>query len=194
MAPNWWKKRPSEPSSFDNSPVHQPLTWTEEETRKFHQWKLEAAFQPYWNLLQQGLEAELQTNGQGLPNVSFWKGQGAEGLLFFFDRHPGKVAEAKFLFRYCGDRIKELGYTIQLQDYKKEINGLELLRYYFKPSLKSKLDQVGLPWSQIYGNLLLELSLVNGLPETLKIQANSFQDRQYQKVKHFYDFVTQLMQ
>jgi hypothetical protein len=193
MSSNWWKQLMGSPSKED-APVHQPLVWSDEATRKFHNWKLEAGFKPYWNYLQAGLEAELQNKDTDTACVSFWKGQGAEGVLFYFDHNHELLADALFLFRYCGDRVKELGYTVHLQDHKKDGKDKELLRLYFKPSLRSKLDQDGQLWSQIYGNLLLELSLTHSGPDTLKIQANSFQDRQYQKVRHFYEFVGQLMQ
>lgn len=193
MAQNWWNQLLGT-NSGDKPSIHQPLVWSDEDNRRFHQWKLEAGFQPFWNSLKKALEAELQGSSTNTTTVSFWKGQGAEGLIFYFEKNGAPTADAQFLFRYCGDRVKELGYVSQLQDHKKDSKGNELLRFYLKPSLKSKLEKEGLPWTQIYGNLLLELSLVLGVPETLKIQATSFQDRQYQKVKHFYEFVGQLMQ
>jgi len=92
--------------------------------------------------------------------------------------------------RYCSQKLTENGYVPYIkQTENKNIQGSlhNTIRYYLKPSYK---NMASLPADQIYGNISLELVLVNDKLFRFILRANYYSDRNYQKEKPF----TELLQ
>lgn len=75
------------------------------------------------------------------------------------------------------DRVKELGYRVQLSDLRIGLDGEHRERHYLKPALTTL--QEGRPADQRYGNILLEAWGPQGEAQRLKVLATVYSDRLY---------------
>ncbi|MBK6265928.1 hypothetical protein JKA74_12870 [Marivirga sp. S37H4] len=95
-----------------------------------------------------------------------------------------------FLLEYFKLKIVELGYRQAGSDKKvstKEGYVLTVEKYYLKPPL-----QVKPPIDQLYGNIAIELHLLNDTPNYLKITASIYSDRAYKSHLDFDEMVEKI--
>jgi hypothetical protein len=108
---------------------------------------------------------------------------------FYFNTHMGfEKREFQFLLDRFRDVALGLGYTLQLAErrFSEKANGVHCMeRYYLKPELSRNLNP---PIAQLYGNVHLELILLNEVPSYLKVMAHVYQDRSYKPPRPFDDF------
>ncbi|MFT5640109.1 MAG: hypothetical protein ACI9A7_000204 [Cyclobacteriaceae bacterium] len=92
-------------------------------------------------------------------------------------------SEAQFLLEWFKDQMLGLQYKkanadksmIEREEYVELIE-----KYYLKPIILGDA-----PYNQQYGNVLLELTYINDSPSYLKVLANNYIDRSYQKAFSF---------
>lgn len=88
-----------------------------------------------------------------------------------------------FLFDYLADQVKKLDYRLVMSrltiEEKGQIVETKELHY-----LKPKRSFVE-PIDQKYGNVQIEYKMVDDHPDSIRVIANGYPDRNYQEVKNF---------
>jgi hypothetical protein len=112
---------------------------------------------------------------------------------FFFDSNLGiEQPEFSFLIDHFKDATLNLGYSVYTSDRKyheKSGSVQQIDRHYLKPALQREIEP---PLSQGYGNILIEYVQYNDVPAYLKLMASFYSDRNYQEVKPFSEYVTEI--
>ncbi len=107
----------------------------------------------------------------------------SNGLLFYnSDSHD--QPDFEFFFEWLGQQVKQLGYKKMNADTttSERKGSIETIdRYYLKP----KTDFKNAPINQKFGNVLIELFKENGVNSRIKLLANNYSDRNYQKHYEF---------
>lgn len=102
---------------------------------------------------------------------------GAEGLLLDLPAFLPDTGE--FLHEMLKNRILDSGYRLQMADRQYFSDSEEVKRtdrFYLKP----EPSEDGIPpFNQRWGNVLLELHVEGRIPRFLKIQVNTYTDRQF---------------
>jgi len=138
--------------------------------------------------------ASLQVNEtlNGLSNIGvvLLKSPGINGIFFNDSFLNGSAKnEYKFWIECLKNALLKSGYyqyqaKRKIYDRDNYVESIE--RTYLKP-----WPSIGasLPIDQMWGNITFELVLINDEPETLKISATYYSDRNYQKERDFYELL-----
>lgn len=118
----------------------------------------------------------------GSPDVHLLDSKYSNGFAISFDDTLNKK-EFQFLFDWFAEKVQELGYKkstsdLLVSDKGKHVESKE--KHYLKPEIKDIT-----PIDQKFGNILIEYILIDGKPSYLKLVANVYSDRMYQKPEQF---------
>lgn len=189
---NWWKKRASTPE--ERKPlIHEPLKWDEQSRFAYQEWldTLEKK-----RILNQLLDAYL---------VFCRRGETLDDAIDISDTamHRGFIIHARylsyefstyrFLLEYFKDRIKAEGYHLALNDAMTSSQGGEIrtvYRYYLKPPLKDILEARR---PQLFGNIKIELHVVEDRVHHLQCLSTVYNDRSYEPALEFKELVDALL-
>ncbi len=139
--------------------------------------------------------AEQKTSAHtlGLQNQAFQLYESPQSNGFYFNTAMNfSTDEFRFVLDHFCEVTKELGYRPQIAErrYSERPNGVHCMeRYYLKPELPATFEP---PLDQRYGNVHLELVLLNEQPSYLKVMAHVYQDRNYLEALPFAPFAERL--
>jgi len=142
---------------------NQMITWIERE---------------YGNFLNEGKTRD--------NSILFLDGVSTKGFAIHFSKLRYNANEITNLFDFFKEKILALNYKTYNSDKRTYVKGRfveSLSKHYLKPSLNNMLGTP--PFNQEFGNISIELICQDDLPTTLKFSATSYNDRSYQKAKHF---------
>ena len=114
----------------------------------------------------------------------------ANGFALFFKDSIARQ-EARFLLDQLRDRVKASGYRIAQSHRRVTEKGnkvKESEKHYLKPPLSFKTEDI----DQGFGNIAIELVLIDNEPEHLKLTASVYSDRLYREPRPF-DELTDLL-
>lgn len=138
-------------------------------------------------------EERRKAEEKGHANRNFQIYRSPQSNGFYFNAGTGfSTAEFKFLLTLFGEITESLGYTVQTADRKMtevETGVRTTERIYLKPSLGTSFEP---PIDQRYGNVHLELVLINEAPSFLKVMAHVYMDRNYRPPGSFDEFTRHL--
>lgn len=115
------------------------------------------------------------------------------GFFFTYRSHFGERHFA-FLFDLFRDRALEVGYRKYHSDRRileKEHHYETIERHFLKPPINKEMDVK--KGTQLYGNLLLEQSLINEKPSYIKVMANVYSDGLYHPPWPFDELIGKLL-
>jgi hypothetical protein len=115
------------------------------------------------------------------------------GFFFTYRSHFGE-RRFSFLFDLFRDRAMELGYRKYHSDRRileKEHHYETIERHFLKPPINKEMDVK--KGTQLYGNLLMEQSLINERPSYIKVMANVYSDGHYHPPLPFEDLIKKLL-
>jgi hypothetical protein len=155
---------------------------------QFEKWKSEAAND---DLQELSLAYDAVRQSVYRPGMHSFSSPQSNG--FFFNPHldiPSK--HFHFLLDHFRDVLLNQGYRLYTSDqkYAEKPAGIKRTdRHYLKPDYTL---QESTPLNQHYGNVLIELSLLDEKPEFLKLMANVYSDQNYQDPRPFKELVSLL--
>ncbi len=165
--------------------VHQLLRRSEKETEDYEDWLSAKTY----NRMVEYVASEIKSNAAQADVLNFSQ-TATNGIVIYFGEWTTERDFRHFLF-YMAYKISTLGYIqVHADKYMKE-QGAEVeskARIYLKSrSRKSPVDQ-------LYGNILLELVRNNNISSYIKLQANTYSDRNFLDPKPFEELLDHLLQ
>lgn len=124
------------------------------------------------------------------PQIILAESNYANALSIIFNNNDDESV-SRLLMDYFKEVILSINYYLQVAErkIKENKNSVQVNEMYFlKPVINSE-DFNNPPIKQLYGNIILERVLLNNKPQYLKIQANVYNDRFYQKALPFNDLL-----
>lgn len=135
-------------------------------------------------------EAEFPITKLNIPQASGFK----------FDLSPFNLKESNYqkLMYFIANQLKEYQYVIKLAEKKSFQKGEDIhmtTTYYLKPSLKLRAEiNPSLQKSkQLWGNIILKYSTINDHPNAWLLQANVYQDHQYESPYPFEGLISNML-
>ncbi len=116
---------------------------------------------------------------QNDPNVHVFESAASNGFALTYSNEFSKQ-DFQYFFDYLAERVKMLGYRLVNSDVLivQKNNEMETKeKHYLKPPLSSGANNI----DQMFGNILVELVLVDDEPSYIKMLANIYSDRLYQR-------------
>jgi len=145
------------------------------------------------NILSELQQAYNKSNARGLYNPAFHVYNSDQSNGFFFNYHMEfESEEFSYLLDYFKETVVDLGYTVYTSDtkYKDLESGVQKIdRHYLKPTQEGS----EMPMDQKYGNVLIELFVLNDEVQYLKLMANIYSDRNFTEPKPFSEFLEKLL-
>lgn len=181
---SWWNRK----TERDDVPVpliHEPLKWDKDSDIAYATWRdsLEKK-----RILNQLLDAYLvfSRRGETLDNaIDYSDAPMHRGFVLYLDKLGYSFETYRFLLELFKDRIKEDGYILNLNDAMTRVDKGDIstvYRYYLKPSMRDMNHGLR---SQRYGNVKLELHVLNDIPIHFKCLSTIYRDRSYQEAASF---------
>lgn len=173
--------------------IHEPLHFDEENMPMYNEWldSLEKK-----RLLNQILDAFLvfSRNGETLDEaIDITDAPMHRGFILHLDSLAYPFATYRYLLEYLKDQILKAPYFLSLKDVmtRNEAGGVRTVyRYYLKPSLRKW--EGGLR-PQLFGNVKLELHVLNDAPLGFHCLSSIYQDRAYEKPSNLKDLMETLL-
>ncbi len=183
----------AEQSSKTQPLLHDPIVRDSNELLAYEKWKSSIIKKQliswiegeYGNFLKEG--ATRDNSILFLDNVSM------KGFAIHFSKLRYNANEVRNLFDFFKEKVLMLNYKSNNSDKRTYLKGKvveSIAKHYLKPSLKNMLGNP--PFNQEFGNISIELICQDDLPVTLKFSATSYNDRSYQKAKHFGELMRHL--
>ncbi len=126
------------------------------------------------------------------PDLFLHRSPQANG--FFFNPSIGiKASSFAFLLDYFRDICLETDYQLynSKRTYEEVPTGVKRSeRYYLKPNLDVGLT---IPIDQKFGNIQLDLVIINEIPSYLKVMVSVYSDRNYRNAEPFEEFMEGLL-
>lgn len=134
---------------------------------------------------------DIQVYEQPRINMGIYQENGIEGL-YIRDNKLMSKDEFHYLIDFLKENVLNLNYRMYhaITDSREE-RGMIRTReeYYFKPAIMN----MEYPLEQEYGNITLELNLINEKVQFLKIAATTYAGFNYSDPKPFHELVTNLL-
>lgn len=124
----------------------------------------------------------------GEIDIHLFQSAYANGFAITYNPAFFSSQDFHFLFDLLKDRVLPMGYrkTIAERKIYDRATFVETIeKYYLKPQMPQ--DKEGL-FNQLYGNVLLELVLINDKPSYIKVLVSLYSDRLYTKALPFKEF------
>jgi hypothetical protein len=117
----------------------------------------------------------------------------AAGMALELDSWDNK--EPEFLMEYINHKVLGLGYKLQNSNrrvYDKADKVKEIERYYLKPLVSSQDFEP--PINQRFGNITVELEIIDNKPKQLRWSASYYHSRDYQKHYPFEELIENVLE
>lgn len=164
--------------------VHQLLKRSDKETDDYEAWLNEKRYNP----MLEYITAELESKAPQADVLPF-SHTASNGIVIYFDDWTTERDFKHFLF-WMAYRISRLGYIqVHADKYIKEDGNVVET----KSRIYLKTRSTKTPVDQLYGNILLELVGNNNKPSYIKLQANTYSDRNFKEPQPFGELLAQLL-
>ncbi len=189
---NFWNKlkdwfKEEEQSSPTKPFVKEWLERTPEEKVDLLKWKLEDTCLDFCSLVYDSF-----SQSEKHPYLTFLKSPYSSGFLLDFRKGNYQLRDAQRFMDFLKEKVEHLNYLRQLSDFRLYTrNGKteRIERFYLKPRVKiAENNQV----DQLFGNVIIELTIQEKQPLTLKFQVNPYSDRNYTKSQTFEKMIDQI--
>jgi len=173
--------------------LHDQIIRREEEITAYEKWKMSHVKNQLINWVEKAYGQFINEGAAVDKSIIFLDTNSSKGLAIYFSNMRYTPQEATHLFDFLKEKVLELNYRSANADIRTYTKGTvveSLAKYYLKPSLKNMLGNP--PFNQEFGNISIELVCQDDLPKILKFSATSYNDRSYQKPKHFSQLMTHL--
>jgi hypothetical protein len=120
-------------------------------------------------------------------DAGYYTDRGIEGLLIRSFTGGDKL-HFQYLIEFVRERILQLNYRLYhgIEEHREQNGKIRSVEeYYLKPSVRSRLY----PLKQEFGNLTLELNLVNDEVQFLKVIASTYSGYNYEEPKPFPELI-----
>ncbi len=161
--------------------LHEVLKRSQKFTSDYEIWKNSS----YSNDLLDGISSALKLKKEGIlssPEVHQFSGDYSNGIAITYSKDIDHH-HFHFLFDLLAERVKELGYKISVSDLivteKKDYVESKEKHY-----LKIKTSD-SIPIDQKYGNVIIELVLIDDKPSFIRLMAHAYNDRLYKSPESF---------
>ena len=177
---------------FSNKPSCHKLVRSKRYMARYKAWvqhnsfaDLTAAFYKAYHYKKAGITCQYR--------VQLIKEETREGIIFFYEPKVN-AAEFSFLFEYLKDLTLGLGYKVRTADRRK----LQHPRYtqhieaYYLTPLPTDLPGTA-TCNQLFGNILIEYTLVNRHPGYIRVISDSYADPHFSSPLPFDQFLTAIL-
>lgn len=172
----------------DEITVHEIMKRSPGFIKKYQEWILSVNHKSLMNDLRKSI-FDKNRGLKPIVGMEIFQSKYANGILI----SPGDALPFEylvFLMEHIKDRLIAWNYRLVQSDRKineKDNNVHSIEKYYLKPPLSS-----GKPIDQHFGNIIIELILVNNTAIKLKTIANIYSDRMYNDPRKFEDLISLL--
>ena len=182
---NFWNKlkdwfKEEEQSSPTKPFVKEWLERTEEEKQDLLKWKLSDTCLDFCSLVYDSF-----SQNENHPYLTFLKSPYSSGFSFNFQKGNYKLRDAQRFMDFLREKVLDLNYIKQMSDYRlytKNGKTERIERFYQKPRVKlTEKNQM----DQLFGNVIIELTIREEEPLNLKFQVNRYSDRNYTESQSF---------
>jgi len=173
--------------------LHDQIIRKEEEIATYEKWKTSHVKNQLLNWIETAYGLFIKEGATVDKSIIFLDTISSKGFAIYFSNLRYTPQEATHFFDFLKEKVLELNYrsaNADIRTYTKDTIVESLAKYYLKPSLKNMLGNP--PFNQEFGNISIELICQDDLPQILKFSATSYNDRSYQKPKHFSQLMTHL--
>lgn len=175
----------------DNLPlVSEQLTRSARFKTAFSEWRNSERFGEVLDTLRR---EHGEAKDRGLAHQPFQLYETPQSNGFYFNAATGlEPAEFSYVLEHFREVTEGLGYRVQIADRRLSERGTGVHcteRIYLKPDLLAGFEP---PLDQLYGNVHLELVLLDEQPSYLKVMAHVYQDRNYKQPLPFDAFAEKL--
>lgn len=183
----------AEHSSKAQPLLHDSIVRDSSELLDYEKWKNSIVKNQMITLIERAYGNFLKEEETRDNSIIFLDGVSMKGFAIHFSKLRYNVNEVTNLFDFLKEKILALNYKSYNSDKRTYLKGKvveSLAKHYLKPSLKNMLGNP--PFNQEFGNISIELICQDDLPITLKFSATSYNDRSYQKAKHYGELMRHL--
>jgi hypothetical protein len=173
--------------------VHEPLTRNEREKDAYEQWKTGRQKQQMLDFISNQFYLSQREKGDG-GMFRVLQTTSSNGFML---RYPTGIEATEFqhLFDYLRDQIRSLGYVVytsdrRVFDHPKYVETIQ--RHYLKPSLRHKINGQDEKLTQLYGNIHLELHMVDERPTHIKCLCHNYVDHKFEQADDFSELVERI--
>ena len=170
--------------------VQELYSLSKSEELEFETWKQNTESGKLLHSIFQGLQYKIAGMSESNTRYSIYATPQSNGFYILCEDFI-ETKESKFVLEILKDRIKGMSYYqshSSKEVYEQNGNIKTTLSYYLKP----KLSNYNLPLAQLFGNIHIEMLLINDIPDHIKLMANIYSDRNYQKEIPFSELLISL--
>lgn len=175
---DWFKEE--EQSSPTKPFVEEWLERSDEEKEDLKKWKLSDNCLEFSDLVYGTFLKDEKKS-----SLTFLKSPYSSGFLIEFKEKQYRLRDVQRFMDFLKEKVLNLNYKRQLSDYRlytKNNKTERIERFYLKPRLKLlESNQV----EQLFGNVIIELTIRDEMPLILKFQVNRYSDRNYTESNTF---------
>ncbi len=172
--------------------VTEPIKRSQRYGQNYFRWLNEGAFKGVLHMIEQAYEKK-RRNQPDLLNVHILETAYANGFAISYNANLFSEETFCFLFDLMKERVLPMGYRLSVSDrriYDRATYVETIEKYYLKPHMPQA--EGGL-FNQLFGNVLLELVLVNNKPSYIKVLVSLYSDRLYTEALPFQEFKAQVL-
>ncbi len=182
---NFWKQVKGWFKEVDESSPTKPfieerLERTEAELEDLKSWKLSNSCLELCSVVYDSFLEE-----KNHPALTFLKLRSSSGFIIDLEKEKTNLRDAQRFMDFLREKVLALNYKRQNSNYRlysKNGKTEKIERFYMKPRLNIvESGQV----DQLYGNVIIELTIREEVPLSLKFQVNGYSDRNYTDSRTF---------
>lgn len=124
-----------------------------------------------------------EMNPEADVNYFAYRDEQSNGF-YFHSESPWNQSDYAFFVEHLIELLKNQGYVLK-HSRREVVEGEQLKtteQFYLKPALKHRLEK---PYQQLFGNIIIEHRLIDNQTNLVKLMAQLYQGRAYQKPDSF---------
>jgi len=167
--------------------LSEPIQRSKRYEQEYFRWLNEGHFRKILEVIDSAYENK-RASQPDVIDVHLLQSIYANGIAITYNADIFSFQTFHFLFDYLKEKVVPLGYKENIAErkmYDKATYVETVEKYYLKPDMP--LGENGL-FDQLYGNVLIELVLVNDKPSYIKLLVSLYSDRLYTEALPFEDF------
>jgi len=189
---NFWKQvkgwfKDADESSPTKPFIEEQLERTEAEKEDLKRWKLSDACMDFCSLV---YDSFLENKRHS--SLTFLKFRSSSGFIINLEKEKAKLRDAQRFMDFLQEKVLSFNYKRQNSNYRlytKNNKTEKIERFYMKPRLNVLEDR---KVDQLYGNVMIELTIREEKPLKLKFQVNRYSDRNYSDGRTFEQLMEEL--
>jgi hypothetical protein len=174
-----------------NKAFSKVLTRSDDFLAHYNNWKISGEASMMLKLLRATVEGSAGPEDSS-PRVDFYSLPGAKGLSVY-GLQATDHGNYRFLMDLLKERLLDMDYRLYSSTSEKKSSTGDVIiteRHYLKPAVRSSVA----PMDQLFGNILIELEVLNDKGERLKLLATHYTGFDYKPVRNFDDLIVNLLE